>query len=206
MAVTRDILIQFHMHKPVFGQRVHLAGLRLSRLEKAQRLRNRHLVDEDLLLAKRYFRNAVACLDNAGLAGRFCCGDTGGALEEAANGYSVGCVIGALVDNLQTIVRHQAGSRHLNPSGSPAIGHRHFTTGKGNLIARNRKRLEQGAADHPLCLLVKISEVVVLFRVANQQARGAVVRAHSAASLLSFAIMASFRMRRISSSSDWKST
>ena len=48
LAVLGDVLVELHVHQPVFLERVHLARLGLARLEEAQRLGDRHLVDQDL--------------------------------------------------------------------------------------------------------------------------------------------------------------
>ena len=50
--------------------------------------------------------------------------------------------------------------RHLHAAGAPAIGHRHFARGERDLIAGNRDRLQDRAADHALGLLVEIGEIV----------------------------------------------
>src|SRR5262249_34157527 len=83
--------------------------------------------------------------------------------------HRVGGVVGALVDHLEHVVGAQDRRRDLNPAGAPAERHRHLAAGKRDLVAGDRDRLEDGAADHPLGLLVEIGEVV------NR-------RAHSAAS------------------------
>src|SRR5262249_39374475 len=84
--------------------------------------------------------------------------------------------------------------RDLNPAGAPAVRHRHLAAGKRDLVAGDRDRLEDGAADHPLGLLVEIGEVVDR-------------RAHSAASRSTRSRSAnSSRIRRTSPSSAWKST
>jgi hypothetical protein len=47
---------------------VHLARLGLARFEEAQRLGDRDLEDQDLAFGQRLFRDAVAGLDDRGLA------------------------------------------------------------------------------------------------------------------------------------------
>ena len=68
MPVARDVLVQLDVHDAIFAERVHGARLGLARLEEAQRLRDRHLVDEDLTFAQRRLGNAVAGLDDRRLA------------------------------------------------------------------------------------------------------------------------------------------
>ena len=52
------------------------------------------------------------------------------------------------------------GGGDLHAAGAPAIGHRHLAGGERHLVAGNGDRLQDGAADHPLGLLVEIGEVV----------------------------------------------
>jgi len=52
------------MHQPVFAERVHAPGLGLARLEKPQRLGDRHLIDQHLAGMQRGFRNPVPGLDH----------------------------------------------------------------------------------------------------------------------------------------------
>ena len=112
--------------------------------------------------------------------------------EELPDRDGVGGVVRALVDDLQRVIRCQHGCGHLHAAGSPSIGHRHLAAREGNLIAGNGNRLQDGATDHPLGLLVQIGEVVGW-------------RVHSAAS--SRSLLASARIAALSStSSDWKST
>ena len=51
MAVARDVLVELDMHDAVFAERMHGARLGLARLQEAQRLGDRHLIDENLILA-----------------------------------------------------------------------------------------------------------------------------------------------------------
>src|SRR5262249_48801146 len=107
-----------------------------------------------------------------------------------------GGVVRALVYHLEHVVAAEDRRRDLHAARAPAIRHRHLPARERNLIARNRDRLEHGAADHALRLLVEIGEVV-----------GG--RSHSAASLRSDAgslAAISARMRRTRPSSAWKST
>src|SRR5262249_2206880 len=69
-------------------------------------------------------------------------------------------VIGTLIDDFEYIVRAEDGCGHLYPTGSPAVGHRHFTACKRHLVARNGDGLENGAPDHALGLLVEIRKIV----------------------------------------------
>ena len=160
MAVARDVLVELDVHDAVFGERVHGARLGLARLEKAQRLGDRHLVDEDLFGGERRLGDAVAGLDDRrfGRVGRR--RDVGGLGEEGADRHRVGGVVGALVDHLEHVVGTDDRGGHLHAAGAPAVGHRHLARGEGNLIAGNGDRLEDRAADHPLRLLVEIGEVV----------------------------------------------
>ena len=95
--------------------------------------------------------------------------NTGGLGEELADRDRIGGVVGALVDHLEHVIGSEDRRRDLHAAGAPAVGHRHFPAGERHLIARDRDRLEDRAADHPLGLLVEIGEIV--YR-----------RAHSAAS------------------------
>ncbi len=61
---------------------------------------------------------------------------------------------------LSTIVGADDRGGHLDAAGAPAIGQRHLAPSERHLIARHRHRLEDGAADHALGLLVEIGEVV----------------------------------------------
>ena len=189
LAVAGDVLVQLHMHQPVFGQRVHAPRLRPARLQARQRLGLRHLIDDDLVLAQWLFGDAVAGLDDASpLRCAWWC-DAGGAGEEAADRDRVGGVVGALVDHFQHVGGADDGGGDLDAAGAPAIGQRHFAAAERHLMAGDRHRLENGAADHALGLLVQIGEVVA--------------GVHSAASCKA---AASARMRRMLSSSLWKST
>lgn len=105
MAVARDVFIQLHLHHAVLLQRVHLAGLGFARLDKAQRLRDRHLIDQDLVFAQRGFRNAVTGLDQRGLRRAFGGFHPGDALEEAADRHRVGGVVSAWSITFSTSAR-----------------------------------------------------------------------------------------------------
>ncbi len=205
MAEGGDVLVELHVHHPVVVERMHGPGLRLGRLDEAQRLGDRHLVDHDLLAAQRGFRYPVAGLDHRRLRGPFGGGDPGGAGEETPDGYRVGGVVGALVDHLEHVVGTEDGRGHLHAAGAPAVGQRHLAAAEGHLVAGDRHRLEQAAADHALGLLVEVGEVVALLR------RGAGLRgkAHARFSWTvgcADSATPGRRSLRISSSSDWKST
>ena len=49
MAEAGDIFVQLHLHYAVLLQRMHGAGFGFARLDKAQRFRDRHLEDENLI-------------------------------------------------------------------------------------------------------------------------------------------------------------
>ncbi len=169
MPVARNVLVQLHVHDAIFAERVHGARLGFARLKEAERLGDRHLIDEDLAFSQRRLGDPVTRLDDRGLA---CIGrrlDAGSLHEECANRDRVGRVVGALVDDLEHVVRSKDRGRHLDAAGTPAVRHRHLARGERDLITRNRDRLQDRAADHPLRLLVEIGEVVA-------------ARSHSAAS------------------------
>ncbi len=173
---------------------MHDPRLGLARFEEAERLRDRHLVDEDLALAERRLRDAVAGLDDARLLRPRRRGDACHPGEEGADRDGVGGVVRPLVDDLEDVVFANHRCRDLDAAGAPAIGHRHLARGERHLVAGDRHRLQEGAADHPLGALVEVGEVV---------GRGC----HSAASRSASAAAAvSSRSLRISWSSDWKST
>ena len=160
-AVAGDVLVELHMHQAVFLERMHLARLGLARLEEAQRLGDRHLVDQHLAGARAAasgmrWRVWMIVASPVSRGHR----DIGDLLEEGADRDGVGGVVGALVDDLQHVVRADDRGRHLHAAGAPAIGHRHFAAGERHLVAGDGDRLEDRAADHPLGLLVEIGEVV----------------------------------------------
>lgn len=90
-----DVLVELHMHQAVFFQRMHLAGFRLPRLEKAQGLRDRHLIDQNLPFRECLFGHPVARLDDRRILGMGGDGDIGDLLEEGADGDRIGRVVGA---------------------------------------------------------------------------------------------------------------
>src|SRR5215471_13688271 len=194
LAMTADVLVELHMHQPIFLQGVHAARFGLARLEKTQGLRDRHLEHEDLAFMKGRLGNAVAGLDH----GRFdrCrrCAHACGLHEKLSDRHRVDGVVGTLVDHLEDVVWAKDRGCDLHAPGAPTVWHRHLAARERHLIARDRDRLENGAADHPLGLLVEIREIVDW-------------RVHSAASCSGAAAAKnSSRMRRISPSSAWKST
>src|SRR5262249_56639027 len=124
------------------------------------------------------------------------CGPHGCLGKEFANGVCVGGVGRALIDHLQHIVGSENGGSHLDPAGTPAIGHWHLSARERDLIAGYCYRFQDSTADHPLGLLVKIGEVVGW-------------RVHSAASCKGppSALSAnSLRNLRNTPGSDWEST
>ena len=172
------------MHGAVFGQSVHAAGFGAAGFQLHQRFGLRHLVDQDLVFCERGFRDAVAGLDDGGGVRAGGGGDAGGFGEEAADGDGVGGVVRALVDHLQHVIGAENGGGDLDAAGAPAIGQRHFAAAEGDLMAGDGDGFEQRAADHALGLLIEIGEIV------------AGDGGHFVSS----------RMRRMASSSDWKST
>ncbi len=160
MAEASDVLVELDMHQPVFAERMHAPRLGLARLEEAQRLGDRHLIDQHLPAMQRRFGNAVPGLDYRRLFRGGRRRDTGGLGEKLADRDRVGGVVGALIDPLQHIVGPEDRRRHLHAAGAPAIGHRHLAAGERHLVTGNRDCLQNGAADHPLGLLVEIGEVV----------------------------------------------
>ncbi|BAK11777.1 carbon-phosphorus lyase complex subunit [Pantoea ananatis AJ13355] len=140
VAETGDIFVQFDLHDAVLFQRMHGAGFLLARLNKAQRLGNRHLKNQDLIFFQRGFRNTVTRLNQRGIHRAFRGGRAAHSLEETTDGDGVGRIVRALVDDFQNVfVANDAGG-DLNPAGAPAVRHRHFASGKGHLIAGNRHR------------------------------------------------------------------
>lgn len=115
MTVAGDVLVELHMHQPVFLERMHLSRLGLARLEEAQGFRDRHLVDERLAFGELFLRNAVARLDDRRFLRLGCDRDIGDLLEEGADRDSVGGVVGALVDDLQDVLRTEDRGGDLTP-------------------------------------------------------------------------------------------
>ncbi len=161
MAVARDIFVKLHMHEAIFGKRVHLARFGFTRLQKTQRLRNWHLIDNHLPFSQRIFRNAVTCLDDSRLTRMGGHGNICSFLEECPDGNGIGRIISALIDNFEHIILTENCRRHLHAACAPAIRHRHFTACERNLIARNSNGFQDSTTDHPLCLLVQIGEIVI---------------------------------------------
>ena len=205
-AEARDVLVELDVHHAVFLERMHLAGFGFALLDPAQRFRNRHLIDQDLSLGQRRFGDAVAGLDHAGLGRLFGRRHTGRAGEKLADADGVRRVVGALVDDLQHVVRSDHRGRHLDAAGPPAVGQGHFAAAERHLIAGYGDRLEDGAADRAFHLLVQIGEIVPRKR----GRRGGAVHVHQAASSSSRASAArraaSARRWRTVPSSPWKST
>ncbi|MCY1249527.1 hypothetical protein D9M72_630700 [compost metagenome] len=105
---------------------MHLACFGLARFEETQGLRDRYLVDERLAFRELFLRNTVARLDDRRLLRPGGDGDIGDLLEEGADRDGVGGVVGALVDDLQHVLRPEDRGGDLDAAGAPAIGHRHF--------------------------------------------------------------------------------
>ncbi len=85
MAEAGDVLIQFDLHDPVLFQGVHGAGFGFPRLDKTQRLRDRHLENQNLIFSQRGLRNAVTGLDQRRVFGFFSGVDARYALKEVAD-------------------------------------------------------------------------------------------------------------------------
>ena len=139
--VFGDVLIELDVHEAVIFERVHLPGLGFARLQEAQRLRNRHLIDQHLTFAQRRFGNAMPGLDDAGF-GRVRGGGNAGRLgEEAANGNGIGGVVGALIDDLQHIIGAKDGCGHLYAAGASAVGRGGAVgAGRGRAVDRTQGR------------------------------------------------------------------
>ncbi len=160
MAEAGDVFVQLHLHHAILFQGVHGAGFGFARLDKAQRLRDRNLENQNLIFGEWGFRDAVAGLDQRGVFGALGGVHPGNALEELADRHRIGGVVGALVDDLQHVrfANHAGGD--LNTACAPAVRHRHFTPAERHLIARNGHRFEDGAADHAFGLFIQISKVI----------------------------------------------
>ena len=128
------------------------------------------------------------------MLGRCHAGRTG---EEVPDADGVGGVVGALVDDLEHVVATDDRGRDLDATGAPTVGQRHFAAAEGHLIAGDRDRLEDGAADHPLGLLVEIGEVIAR--------QGRFRRRHESSSLCFLRRVSARRLRTVPSS-PWKST
>ena len=107
MAVLRNILVELDMHQAIFFQRMHHARLCLTRLEEAKRLRDWHLVDDDLAMGERRLGNAVAGLDDRCISCpcRRC--NIRNLGEKGPDRHRIGGIIGALIDDLEHVVRAQ---------------------------------------------------------------------------------------------------
>jgi hypothetical protein len=154
VAEAGDVFIKLHLHNAVLFERMHFSRLGFTRLDKAQRLGDRHLKNQDLIFLQRCFRNSVAGLDKRRLGGFFGRLDAGDIFKETADRHGVGGIVGPLIDDLQhVLLTYHAGS-NLNTAGAPAVRHRHLTTGERHLIAGDRHGLQNSSADHALGLLV----------------------------------------------------
>ena len=161
MAEAGDILVQLHVHQPVFAERVHARASR-SRAVPGSAAARGSAPDRPASGPRCSGVSGIRCrvwiMVASVVRGRG--RNAGGLGEELADRDRIGGVVGALVDHLQHVVRPEDRRRHLHAAGAPAIGHRHFAAGERHLIAGDRDRLQDGAADHPLGLLVEIGEVV----------------------------------------------
>ncbi|VFS15034.1 Uncharacterised protein [Yokenella regensburgei] len=146
---------------------MHRAGFGFARFDKAQRLRNGHLVDKDLIFRQRRFRDPVTGLNDRRVFRAFSGIHPGHAGEELADRDGVCRVVCALIDNLQHIMFADHAGGKLDPTGAPAVGHRHFASAERNLITGDRHRFENGAANHTFGLLIKISKVVARQRISH---------------------------------------
>src|SRR5262245_24334558 len=204
VTVPGDILIEFDVHQAVLFERMHLPRLALARLKKAERFGYGHLVDNDLALRERRLGNAVARLNNACPAGVRRGAYAGGAGKKLADRNGVGGIVGALVDDLEDIVRSKDRGGHLHAAGAPAVGHWHFAAGEGYLIARNSDRLEDGAPDCAFALLVEVGKVVG--NASRHRAAPSLARTSATSRSPPRATSHSARSCRSSASSAWKST
>ena len=139
---------------------MHFAGFSFTRFKETKRFGDRHLIDKNLIFAQFLFRDAVAGLNDRCLGGFFsrrniCCLG-----KKLTDGNRVGGVISPLVDDLKGIIRANNGGGYLHATRTPAIGHRHFTTGKRDLISRNCNGLKQCAPDHAFGLFIEIGEII----------------------------------------------
>ena len=140
MTEAGDIFIQLHLHHAVLLQRVHGAGFRFARLDKAQWFGDRHLEDNYLIFGQRRFRDAVTRLDDRGIVRTLGGVYPGHALKEVANRYGVGGVIRALVNHLQHVAFANHAGGELDTTGSPAVRHWHLAPAKRHLITGDRHR------------------------------------------------------------------
>ena len=164
------VLIKLHVDDAVFLKGVERTGLLLAVLKTAQGFGKRHLIDHDLPVRERQFRNAVAGLDNGGAARLGGGSDASCPAEEASDGDRVRGIVSALVDNLKHVVPAYDAGRNLNAARAPAKGHGHLAAGKGHLIAGYGHGLQKGAADHAFRAFVEIGEIVALERLTGLRA------------------------------------
>ncbi len=160
MPIAADVLVEFDIHQAILGQGMGPPGLRFTRFEKAQRLRHGHLVNHDLPLAKRCFRNPVTGLNDGSAAGSGGGFDARGSREKAADANGIAGVIGTLVDHFEDIIGANERSRQLNPAGAPPVGKRHLAAAEGDLISGNGNGFQNGPPDHALGLFIQIGEIV----------------------------------------------
>src|SRR4029453_3591882 len=67
----------------------------------------------------------------------------------------------ARVDDLEDVGRADHAGGDLHAAGPPSVRQRHLPAAERNLVAGDSHRLEDGAADHALALLVEEREVVL---------------------------------------------
>ena len=140
MTEAGDIFIQLHLHHAVLLQRVHGAGFRFARLDKAQRFGDRHLENNDLIFRQRRFGDAVAGLDKRRIVRALGGVHPGHALKEVTDRHCVGGVVCTLVNHLQHVAFANHAGGELYAAGSPTVGHRHLAPAKRHLITGDRHR------------------------------------------------------------------
>ena len=95
---------------------------------------------------------------------RFCCFfsgiNAGGLSKKVSDVYGIGSVIGALVNNLEDIVRADDTGCDLNTSCSPTKRQRHFSAAKWHLVSRDSNRFEDCPSNHALCLIIEIGKII----------------------------------------------
>ncbi len=121
MAVAGDVLVELDVHQPVLGQGMELARLGLPRLEEAQGLGDRHLVDQNLPPVERRFGMrwrvwiTVASRVRVVTATPPCGRRRRGSRPRSSCRPS-------LVDDLEHVAPAQDGGGDLHAAGAPAVG------------------------------------------------------------------------------------
>ena len=154
-----DVLIELDMHQAVVSHGVHSAGSGGSGFKALKRLGYRYLIDHDLSLDQRVFRNSVPGLDQSGrfsILGRH---DASCFLEKLANVHGVDRVITPLIDHFKGIVLPNDGGSDLNAACSPTVWQGHFLGGKWHLIAWDGDGLQKRASNHALGLFVQVGKI-----------------------------------------------